>query len=84
MHIGYARVSTTDQNPQLQLDALKSAGCEEIFQEKISGKNRERPELDQCLKTLRAGDALIVWRLDRLGRSLTRISHRNDGFSLVL
>ena len=70
MRIGYARVSTQDQNPLMQIDALQGAGCEEIFQEKISGKVKDRLELEQCLRTLRKGDVLIVWRLDRLGRSL--------------
>lgn len=70
MLVGYARVSTQDQNPDLQLDALKAAGCEEVFQEKVSGASRARPELDACLRTLRKGDTLVVWRLDRLGRSL--------------
>ena len=70
MIIGYARVSTTDQNPQLQLDALADAGCEQVFQERMTGKFRERPELALCLKSLRSGDAFIVWKLDRLARSL--------------
>jgi len=70
MRIGYARVSTQDQNPELQTDALRDAGCEELFQEKLSGKNANRPELEHCLRMLRKGDILVVWRLDRLGRSL--------------
>lgn len=70
MMIGYARVSTTDQKLELQLDALQKSGCEEIFQEKMTGKNKERPELSLCLKTLRKGDILVVWKLDRLARSL--------------
>ena len=67
---GYARVSTDDQNLDLQKDALNKAGCQVIYEESASGKNSERPELDQCLKALRSGDTLVVWRLDRLGRSL--------------
>lgn len=70
MIIGYARVSTQDQNPELQLDALRGAGCEELFQEKATGKFRERPELTACLRSMRKGDTLVVWKLDRLARSL--------------
>jgi len=69
--IGYARVSTDDQNLDLQRDALIKNGCTLIYEEAISGKNIERLELQQCLKAIRAGDTLVVWRLDRLGRSLT-------------
>lgn len=68
--IGYARVSTDDQTLDLQRDALSAAGCKVVYEEKISGKSADRPELKQCLKALRSGDTLIVWRLDRLGRSL--------------
>jgi len=70
MIIGYARVSTQDQNPDFQVDALEKVGCDQIFQEKVTGKLRERPELSQCLRMLRTGDTLIVWKLDRLARSL--------------
>jgi DNA invertase Pin-like site-specific DNA recombinase len=70
MRIGYARVSMQDQRPELQLDALAATACDQVFHEKGSGGNRERPELETCLKVLRKGDTLVVWRLDRLGRSL--------------
>lgn len=70
MLIGYARVSTGDQNPDLQIDALERAGCQKIFTDKISGTVSERPELAKAKEQLRAGDTLVVWRLDRLGRSL--------------
>ena len=69
--IGYARVSTNDQNLDLQIDALTGKDCTTIYEEKASGKSRARPELENCLKALRQGDVLIVWRLDRLGRSLS-------------
>lgn len=68
--IGYARVSTEDQHLDLQRDALQQAGCGVIYEEAVSGKSVVRPELDQCRKALRSGDTLVVWRLDRLGRSL--------------
>lgn len=70
MIVGYAWVSTQDQSLDLQSDALRTAGCEEIFSEKITGKQRERPELQNCLRMLRKGDVLVVWKLDRLARSL--------------
>lgn len=69
MKIGYARVSTTDQNLDLQLAALKEAGCGRIYQEKISGAKRERPELQRLLDQLRPTDVVVVWKLDRLARS---------------
>ncbi|MBE0618220.1 MAG: recombinase family protein [Proteobacteria bacterium] len=71
--IGYARVSTVDQNLDLQLDALKSAGCEETYTDKASGSRGSRPGLDKCLGRLTTGDTLFVWRLDRLGRSLRHL-----------
>src|SRR5262249_6198088 len=71
--IGYARVSAADQNPQLQLDALKEAGCEKIFVEKMTGTLRERPQLAAALAYIRPGDVLVVWKLDRLGRSLLHL-----------
>jgi DNA invertase Pin-like site-specific DNA recombinase len=72
-YIGYARVSTSDQDLSLQINDLKAAGCEPIFTDKVSGTKSERPGLDDCLKTLRKGDTLIVWRLDRLGRSMQHL-----------
>ncbi len=68
--IGYARVVTEDQHPDLQRDALQQAGCSVIYEEAASGKSATRPELEQCRKALRSGDTPVVWRLDRLGRSL--------------
>lgn len=73
MFVGYARVSTLDQNPNLQIDALRSAGCERIFTEKASGAQRDRPELLAALDYLRTGDTLIVWKLDRLARSMRQL-----------
>ncbi|WP_413208135.1 recombinase family protein [Rhodospirillum sp. A1_3_36] len=73
MLIGYARVSTLDQDPTLQLDALKAAGCERIFSEHVSSAKASRPELIRALEWLRAGDVLVVWRLDRLARSLKQL-----------
>ena len=71
MKYGYARVSTDDQNPALQLAALKKAGCQTVFKDEgLSGATTKRPALLRCLKKLEHGDTLIVWKLDRLGRSL--------------
>lgn len=69
MLIGYARVSKEDQDLRLQIDALKKAGCEKIFEEKMSGKLSNRPQLEEALSHLREGDTLVVWKLDRLGRT---------------
>lgn len=71
--IGYARVSTVDQDPQMQISALLDAGCERIFEEKASGTKDDRPELEATLRYLRDGDTLAVWKLDRLGRSLKHL-----------
>jgi len=73
MKLGYARVSTKDQSLQLQIDALNSYGCEQIFQEAVSGAKKERKELNRLLSILRTGDVLVVHKLDRLGRSLQHL-----------
>lgn len=73
MLIRYARVSTMDQNPALQMDALWAAGCEKVYKEKASGSHRERPQLKAALEYLRDGDTLVVWKLSRLARSLTQV-----------
>ena len=70
MKIGYARVSTLEQELALQLDALQRAGCEQIYKEKLTGANTARPELQKMLGQLRSGDVVVVWKLDRLARSL--------------
>jgi DNA invertase Pin-like site-specific DNA recombinase len=73
MLIGYGRVSTFDQNLDLQQDALEKAGCEEIFVEKASGAQRDRPQLKAALRHARKGDTIVVWKLDRLARSLRQL-----------
>lgn len=73
MLIGYARVSTQDQNLDLQIDALTKAGCHKVFDDKISGSRAERPGLTKALEMLREGDTLVVWKLDRLGRSVKHL-----------
>ena len=78
--LGYARVSTHDQDEALQCDALEAAGCARVFVDKASGKLASRPALDALMSQLRPGDALVVWRLDRLGRSL---KHLIDTISLL-
>src|SRR4051794_18165227 len=90
MLIGYARVSTQDQTLNLQQDALKGAGCDPIFTDAASGASAERPGLEDALSHLRTGDTLVVWRLDRLGRSLqhliqtvTALDSRGIGFRSV-
>jgi DNA invertase Pin-like site-specific DNA recombinase len=91
MKIGYARVSTDDQTLDLQLDAPAQAGCELVYQEHASGKNAGRQEPEACLKALRSGDCLSVWRLDRLGRNLgdlvrivNELEARSVGFESVM
>ena len=88
--LGYARVSTLEQNADLQADALTAAGCWRVFTDHVSGAKAERPELDRVLEQLRDGDTPVVWRLDRLGRSLRHLidvvadlSARGAGFRSV-
>ncbi len=79
MLVGYARVSTGDQNLDLQLDALKAAGCDKVFTDKLSGAKDDRPGLQEALEYAREGDTLVVWRLDRLGRSLSHLIQTTTG-----
>src|SRR5947209_6870363 len=90
MQIGYARVSTHDQTLNLQLDALKQAGCQQVYTDTVSGSQTERPGLTEALSHLREGDTLVVWRLDRLGRSLrdlidriTELNNSKIGFKSI-
>src|SRR4051812_22879572 len=90
MLIGYARVSTNEQNLDLQRDALQKAGCEQIYTNNVSGTKAMRPGLTEALSHLRPGDTLVVWRLDRLGRSLrhlidtvTDFQERGIGFKSI-
>ncbi len=78
---GYARVSTNEQDLQLQLDALNKANCEKIFSDKLSGKNTDRPGLQECLSILKKGDTLVVYKLDRLGRSVVDLYNIVNGFA---
>ncbi|KTD70377.1 MULTISPECIES: recombinase family protein [Legionella] len=80
MLIGYARVSTRSQNLDLQIDALKKEGCEKIYQDQISGSLFNRPALDQLLLDLRKGDVLVIWKLDRLGRSFKDLINLVNSF----
>ena len=73
MMIGYARVSTQDQNLDLQCDALAKAGCKKVFEDKVSGTRANRPGLEKAQEMLREGDTLVVWKLDRLGRSVKQL-----------
>ncbi len=73
MKVGYARVSTNNQNLELQIDALEKAGCEKIYRDIASGARTERPSLNEMVNNLRPGDVLVIWKLDRLGRSLNHL-----------
>ena len=91
MKVGYARVSTQDQNLDMQLGALEAAGCARVFKDKgVSGTHRDRPQLQRALAALSPGDSLVVWKLDRLGRSLghliemvTDLRERDIGFASI-
>ena len=90
MNIGYARVSTVEQHTDLQTDALAAAGCERIFTDQASGIKTDRPQLQAALNFARSGDVFVVWRLDRLGRSIIDLiktvqglNSRNIGFKSV-
>ena len=88
MKIGYGRTSTVDQKLDLQIDALEKYGCEQIYSEKKSGTIRNRPELDKMLESLRSGDEVVIWKLDRIGRSLQHLIEivdiiRSKGAALV-
>jgi DNA invertase Pin-like site-specific DNA recombinase len=80
MIFGYARVSTQDQNLDMQLDALKQYGCEQIFQEKITTRKTERPQLEEMLKVLRTGDKVVVFKLDRISRSTKHLIELSEHF----
>ncbi len=75
MKIGYARVSTKDQSLNMQTEALKQAGCIQIYEEIASGAKTARPVLDEVMRNLREGDTLVIWKLDRLGRNLAHLIH---------
>ena len=81
MLVGYARVSTQEQDLALQLDALHGAGCERVFEEKASGAQRDRPALKAALDYMREGDTLVVWKLDRLARSLKQLIETVEAFA---
>ena len=91
MRLGYARVSTDEQNLDLQIKALESAGCDKVFRDRgISGSQRDRPQLKKAMRALNCGDVLVVWKLDRLGRSLghliqmvTELKERGVGFASI-
>jgi DNA invertase Pin-like site-specific DNA recombinase len=81
MLVGYGRVSTTDQNPAMQEDALRAAGCEKLFIETVSSGKTDRPKLAAALDYVREGDTLVVWRLDRLARSLRQLIETVEGLA---
>lgn len=80
MLIGYARVSTIDQNLDIQIDSLEKRGCWKIFNEKVSGKSNDRPQLQEMLKILRPGDTVVVYKLDRISRSLKHLLELSEFF----
>lgn len=81
MRIGYARVSTADQSLDAQVDALEAAGCERIYREKMTGRSRDRPELERMLDAVRGGDVVVVAKLDRIGRNTGHLIELADAFA---
>src|SRR4051794_38244649 len=79
MKIGYARVSTTDQDLSLQLDALEKAGVEKVYKDTVSGAKDHKPGLEDCLRYARSGDIVVVWKLDRLGRTMKGLVELMEG-----
>ena len=84
MLVGYVRVSTQEQDPALQLDTLHAAGCDKVFTEHASGAQRDRPQLQAALDYMRGDDTLVVWKLDRLARSLKQLIETGADYNIAV